>query len=128
MISCHTGGKTGNIWLDGQPKDLLYFTAADRYTCYTSAHKPYRFTTYDGRSIRFDGDCKYLLSGTQTDNGFSSVPQFQIYLKKEQGGRNIAYVEIILGDNIENINIRILAGNIIQVCNVCLSILINTLG
>lgn len=96
IVSCHTG-------------------AADRYTCYTSANEPFKFTSFDGRSITFDGDCKYLLSGTPSDNGFSPVPQYQIYMKREQGGRKVAYLEAIFGDSIENINIKVLPGNVIQV-------------
>ncbi|ELU04650.1 hypothetical protein CAPTEDRAFT_222937 [Capitella teleta] len=96
IVSCHTG-------------------AAERYTCHTSADQPFQFTSFDGRSVSFDGDCKYLLSGTPSDNGFSPVPQYQIFLKREQGGRSVAYVEVIFGDNIERINIRLLPGNVIQV-------------
>lgn len=114
IVSCHTGGRSFNF-----PKffwAIFYFpSAAERYTCHTSADQPFQFTSFDGRSVSFDGDCKYLLSGTPSDNGFSPVPQYQIFLKREQGGRSVAYVEVIFGDNIERINIRLLPGNVIQV-------------
>lgn len=94
---------------------ILSISAAQKYTCYTSSHEPYLFTTFDGRSVTFDGDCKYLLSGTAYTDGYDSVPPFEIYLKRQIGGKDIEYIETTFGDSIVNITLRIMRGNVIKV-------------
>ena len=91
-------------------------TAAKRYTCHTSPEQPHRFTTFDGHSLEFDGDCKYLLAelppGVKAE---AETPPFQVLVKKEKGSSNVAYVEVVVGNQDANISVRIHRDNVIVV-------------